>query len=118
MPRAMRLGAMACDAERSADHANQWLTRMWVGLVRLLQHLVWLLLSAILWLGNVGFEKATDDTVSVRRDEALANAAALLGVAEGDLAQALSERTLSAGEGECRSAGGSAHALGLFSQAM
>ena len=61
------------------------------------QHLVWLLLSAILWLGNVGFESATDDTVCVRRDEALANAAALLGVAEEDLARALSERTLSAG---------------------
>ena len=63
------------------------------------QHLVWLLLSAILWLGNVGFEPASDDTVAVRRDEALANAAALLGVGEAELAKALSERTLSAGGG-------------------
>jgi myosin heavy subunit len=61
------------------------------------QRWVWLLLSAILWLGNITFEQTSDDTVTVRSDEALANAAELLSVREEDLARALSERTLSAG---------------------
>ena len=61
------------------------------------QRWVWLLLSAILWMGNITFEKTSDDTVTVRADEALANAAELLSVREEDLARALSERTLSAG---------------------
>ena len=62
---------------------------------------MWLLLSAILWLGNITFDKTSDDTVTVRSDEALANAAELLSVREEDLARALSERTLSAGARAC-----------------
>lgn len=65
------------------------------------QGLVWLLLSAILWLGNIEFESAGDDSVTVRRDEALVNAAELLSVDEDELATALCERTLSAGERSC-----------------
>ena len=62
-----------------------------------LQKQVWLLLSAILWLGNIEFDSAGDDMVTVRRDEALANAAALLNLDEDELATALSERVLTAG---------------------
>ena len=62
-----------------------------------LQKQVWLLLSAILWLGNIEFDSAGDDMVTVRRDEALANAAALLNLDEDELAPALSERVLTAG---------------------
>jgi myosin heavy subunit len=62
-----------------------------------LQKQVWLLLSAILWLGNIEFDSAGDDMVMVRRDEALANAAALLNLDEDELATALSERVLTAG---------------------
>ncbi len=62
------------------------------------QGLVWILLSAILWLGNIEFDSAGDDSVTVRRDEALINAAELLSVDEDELATALCERTLSAGE--------------------
>ena len=62
-----------------------------------LQKQVWLLLSAILWLGNIEFDRAGDDSVTVRRDEALANAAELLNLDEDELATALSERTLTAG---------------------
>jgi len=58
---------------------------------------VWLLLSAILWLGNIEFDRAGDDSVTVRRNEALANAAELLNLDEDELATALSERTLTAG---------------------
>lgn len=58
---------------------------------------MWLLLSAILWLGNIEFDRAGDDSVTVRRNEALANAAELLNLDEDELATALSERTLTAG---------------------
>ena len=58
---------------------------------------MWLLLSAILWLGNIEFDSAGDDSVTVRRDESLANAAELLNLDEDELATALSERTLTAG---------------------
>ena len=61
------------------------------------QRQVWLLLSAILWLGNIEFDSAGDDSVTVRRDEALANAAELLNLDEDELATALSERVLTAG---------------------
>ena len=61
------------------------------------QKQVWLLLSAILWLGNVEFDSAGDDSVTVRRDEALANAAELLNLDEDELATALTERLLTAG---------------------
>jgi len=57
---------------------------------------VWRLLAAILWLGNVDFEGEEDAAVAAPA-EALANAAALLGVAEPALATALTERVLSAG---------------------
>ena len=63
-----------------------------------LQRQVWLLLSAILWLGNVEFDSAGDDSVTVCRDEALANAAELLNLDEDELATALSERVLTAGQ--------------------
>lgn len=56
-----------------------------------------------MWLGNVEFESAGDDSVTVRRDEALTNAAELLNVPEDELATALCERTLSAGEISLRS---------------
>lgn len=62
-----------------------------------LQKQVWLLLSAILWLGNVEFDSVGDDSVTVRRDEALANAAELLNLDEDELATALTERMLTAG---------------------
>ena len=62
---------------------------------------MWLLLSAILWLGNVEFDSSGDDSVMVRRDGALANAAALLNLDEDELATALSERTLTAGAPIC-----------------
>ncbi len=62
------------------------------------QRQVWLLLSAILWLGNVEFDSAGDDSVTVRRDEALANAAELLNLDEDELATALSQRVLTAGQ--------------------
>lgn len=61
------------------------------------QKQVWLLLSAILWLGNIEFDSAGDDSVTVRRDEALANAAELLNLDEDELATALTERMLTAG---------------------
>jgi len=60
------------------------------------QAAVWRLLAAILWLGNVDFEGEEDAAVAAPA-EALANAAALLGVAEPALATALTERVLSAG---------------------
>ena len=62
-----------------------------------LQNQVWVLLSAILWLGNIEFDPAGDDSVTVRRDEALANAAELLNLDEDELATALTERMLTAG---------------------
>ena len=62
------------------------------------QRQVWLLLSAILWLGNIEFDSAGDDSVTVRRDEALANAAELLNLDEDELATALSQRVLTAGQ--------------------
>ncbi len=65
------------------------------------QKQVWLLLSAILWLGNIEFDSAGDDSVTVRRDEALANAAELLNLDEDELATALTERTLTAGTRVC-----------------
>lgn len=61
------------------------------------QSQVWVLLAAILWLGNIEFDPAGEDSVTVRRDEALTNAAELLSVPEHELATALSERSLSAG---------------------
>ena len=62
-----------------------------------LQDQVGVLLSAILWLGNIEFDPAGDDSVTVRRDEALANAAELLNLDEDELATALTERMLTAG---------------------
>ena len=61
---------------------------------------VWRLLAAILWLGNVEFE-GEEDAVCAAAGEALANAAALLGVGEAALATALSQRVLSAGAPLC-----------------
>ena len=69
----------------------------WLMLDVPLQRQVWLLLSAILWLGDIEFDSAGDDSVTVRRDEALANAAELLNLDEDELATALSERVLTAG---------------------
>lgn len=57
---------------------------------------MWRLLAAILWLGNVDFH-GEEDAAAVAPGEALANASALLGVAEAALATALSQRVLSAG---------------------
>jgi hypothetical protein len=76
----------------------------------MVQGLVWVLLSAILWLGNVEFDSAGDDSVTVRRDEALTNAAQLLSVPEDELVTALSQRSLSAGVAQSTSVGVAMHA--------
>ncbi len=57
---------------------------------------MWRLLAAILWLGNVEFQ-GEEEAVAAAPGDALANAAALLGVSEPALATALSQRVLSAG---------------------
>lgn len=56
-------------------------------------------LSAVLWLGNVGFAPLHDDAVAVALDsaDALATAAALLDVGQDALAAALTTRRMLAG---------------------
>ena len=59
---------------------------------------LWKILSAILWLGNIEFERLSDDSVSIKEgDEALENAATMLGVAARSLEAALTTRRMQAG---------------------
>lgn len=55
------------------------------------------LLSAILWLGNVRFEVAAEERVLAAQDEALRNAASLLGVSKIALSSAITSRNIVAG---------------------
>ncbi|KAK9810086.1 hypothetical protein WJX72_004563 [[Myrmecia] bisecta] len=68
-----------------------------VGIAPAKQANIFQLLAAILWLGNIEFDVKTDDSVTVRRDAPLANAAALLQCSEDALASALSTRKITAG---------------------
>ena len=57
----------------------------------------WKTLACILFLGNVEFDKVSDDAVAVRGSTALDNAAALMGVGVEAMEKALSNRTMTAG---------------------
>jgi myosin heavy subunit len=63
----------------------------------LLQELMFSLLSATLWLGNVQYRTKTADSVEVVPSVALSTAAALLRVPEERLVFALSKRKITAG---------------------
>jgi len=58
---------------------------------------IWKTLSCILWLGNVEFDKITDDSVSVRDGKALEIAAALMGVSKANLEAAITTRKMFVG---------------------
>ncbi len=53
--------------------------------------------AGILWLGNVQFDAGPDESVMVRTDQALNNAAALLECDPSDLAKVLSSKVINAG---------------------
>jgi len=57
----------------------------------------WKVLMCILWLGNVEFEKLSDDAVKVRDGPAIENAAALMGVTKASLVDAISKRKMFVG---------------------
>lgn len=57
----------------------------------------WKTLACILFLGNVEFDKVSDDAVAVRESTALDNAAALMGVGVEALEKALTTRKMVAG---------------------
>lgn len=61
------------------------------------QELMFSLLSAVLWLGNIQYRVKTADSVEVVPSEALSTAAALLRVPEERLVFALSKRKITAG---------------------
>ena len=63
-----------------------------------LQELMFGLLSAILWLGNVQYQQRTADSVEVVPGPALSKAATLLRVPEDQLVFALAKRKIMAGE--------------------
>lgn len=58
---------------------------------------VWRLLAAILWLGNIEFKEAGDDSVTIADGEALHHASALLRVPADALASVLSSRVITVG---------------------
>lgn len=62
-----------------------------------LQELMFSLLSATLWLGNIQFQRKTADSVEVVPSAALSTAARLLRVPEERLVFALSKRKITAG---------------------
>ena len=62
-----------------------------------LQELMFSLLSATLWLGNIQFQRKTADSVDVVPSAALSTAARLLRVPEERLVFALSKRKITAG---------------------
>lgn len=57
----------------------------------------WKVLSCILWLGNVEFEKISDDAVEVKDGDAIDNAALLMGVTKASLVDAISTRKMFVG---------------------
>ena len=61
------------------------------------QELMFSLLSATLWLGNIQFQRETADSVDVVPSAALSTAARLLRVPEERLVFALSKRKITAG---------------------
>lgn len=62
-----------------------------------LQHSMFSVVSAVLWLGNVSFTAKNDDEVHVNKDTAFATACALLEVPENKLEFALTHRLMLVG---------------------
>jgi len=68
-----------------------------VGISSEQQLIMWKVLSAILWMGNIEFEATSDDSVKVLPGTALENAANLLGVTSESLEASLTTRKMVAG---------------------
>jgi myosin V len=68
-----------------------------VNISEVLQHSMFSIVSAVLWLGNVSFTAKNDDEVHVNKDKAFATACTLLEVPEDKLEFALTHRLMLVG---------------------
>jgi len=95
------LSASGCSTiagvDDAADFAHVKHSMAVVGIDPASQTLMFELLSAILWLGNVSYRHKTADSVEVVDSPALTNSAALLRVPVDQLTHALSKRKITAG---------------------
>ena len=95
------LNKSGCDEIRGVDDAEEF-GRVCgamsdIGITPEQQLELWKTLACILFLGNVEFDKVSDDAVVVIGSVALDNAAALMGVGVEAMEKALSKRTMTVG---------------------
>ncbi len=95
------LNKSGCDAIGGVDDAEEF-GRVCgamsdIGITAEQQLGFWKTLACILFLGNVEFDRVSDDAVAVRGSPALDNAAALMGVGVEAMEKALSKKTMTVG---------------------